>query len=208
MLSRIDDIIYPNRCEVIELSSQRFIYPIFKNGSSSLTEHAKQNNHRTLFNQQIYRCDQIHVILREPLERFLSGINTYVYNLLRDNPKLDPKTILYFVENYLFLNRHYAPQISWLVHLNKFTNPACKLILHGMDELKEFTPLAIKPVEQRILSEQELVQLTNNEHNSLYLNIDKYLVDLIGTELTFTEILDLIKSKDSVAYNKICTAPD
>jgi len=32
MLSRLDDVIYPNRCEVIEIEpSQRYIYPIFKN---------------------------------------------------------------------------------------------------------------------------------------------------------------------------------
>ena len=118
MLSRIDDIIYPNRCEVIEFSDpQRFVYPIFKNGSSSLTEYARQQGYKTLLNEQIKKIKIIDVILRNPQDRFISGLNTFLWMTKRDHPDLDTKTILHFAENYLFLNRHYAPQISWLINL-------------------------------------------------------------------------------------------
>ena len=98
--------------------------------------------------------------------------------------------------------------MSWLVHLNKFTNRDCVLSFHGMEDIVQFTELNIRPTEQRILSEHELTTLADSPHNSLYLNIDKYLIDLIGQELTFTEILERIKAKDPVAYKKICTALD
>ena len=94
MLSRIDEIIYPNRCEVVEFSDpQRFVYPIFKNGSSSLTEYARQQGYKTLLNEQIKRISIIDVVLRDPMDRFLSGFNSYVYNTKTENPNLDLNTV-------------------------------------------------------------------------------------------------------------------
>jgi hypothetical protein len=43
MLSQLDHIIYPDRCEVYEIvPSQRYFYPIFKNGSSSIMMTAQE----------------------------------------------------------------------------------------------------------------------------------------------------------------------
>ena len=53
MLSRLDEIIYPNRCEVIQLASQRFFYPIYKNGSSSVAEYARLQSFKTLIKKEI-----------------------------------------------------------------------------------------------------------------------------------------------------------
>ena len=39
MLSRIDEFIFPDRCDGNSITSQQFVYPIFKNGSSSLNGH-------------------------------------------------------------------------------------------------------------------------------------------------------------------------
>ena len=209
MLSRIDEIIYPTRCEVIELASQRYFYPIYKNGSSSIVIHSVENNCKTLINSQIHKCNTINLVVRDPEARFVSGVNTYVYNLLRDTPTLDRDTVMYFVENYLFLNRHYAPQISWLVNLSKYCSTDCKLNLQGMDSLYEYTTHNTTPLEEKILTNEEIERLKSNKHNQIYKQIDIYLVELIGKCLTFTEILEYIKSKDLVAYQKLkCIVPD
>lgn len=209
MLSRIDDILYPNRCEVIEFTDpQRFVYPIFKNGRSSLLEYSLINDSKTLVNQQIGKLNQIDVILRNPKERFISGVNTFVFNTKRDNPNLDVDTILYFAENYLFLNRHYSPQLGWLVNLSKYTS--AKLTLHNLDFITEITGFNLKPKgEQKILSRDAIERLGNNLHNEMYIRLDNLLLDLIGQTVTFTEILNYLKSKDPIAYSKIqCTALD
>lgn len=208
MLSRIDEIIYPNRCEVVEFSNpQRFVYPIFKNGSSSLKEYPIDPTPKKLLNNQIKKCNSIDVILRNPHDRFISGVNTFVFNLLKDNPKLDKFTIMYFVETYLFLNRHYAPQMSWLGNLNKYTSEDCKLNLFGLDRLSEYTTDKYLPPIDEVLTEDEINRLKTNTHNQVYIQIDLYLLDLLGESLTFKQILDYIKSKDSVAYSK-CIALD
>ena len=210
MLSRLDDIIYPNRCEVIEIEApQRGIYPIFKNGSSSLLEHARQQNYKILINEQIKRVPIIDVILRDPMSRFLSGVNTYVYNTKQANPQLDVDTVIYFAENYLFLNRHYAPQLSWIINLSKYTNTMAVLQLHDMSILDKFTPLSIKPNETNMLSSEVIDRLKNNIHNEMYQRLDHLLLELVGKEITINEILAHLKAQDPIAYSKLsCIALD
>lgn len=210
MLSRIDEIIFPNRCEVIEIeASQRYIYPIYKNGSSSLAEYAKQQGYKILLNEQIKRISVIDVILRDPMQRFLSGFNTYIYNTKQENPHLDVNTIIYFAEHYLFLNRHYAPQLSWIINLLKYTNKSAVLYLHDMSSLNKFTPLSIKPNETNMLSPDVVDRLKNNIHNEMYQRLDYLLLDLVGKEITIKEILDQLKTRDPMAYLKLsCIALD
>lgn len=206
MLSRLDDIIYPNRCEVIEIeASHRYIYPIFKNGSSSITEYAAKQKYKILLNEQIKRIDTIDVVLREPTARYVSGIRTFVHNIKRDNPQLDLATILYFAENYLFLNRHYAPQLSWLVQLSRYTTTDTKLKFVGMESLSDYTPLSVSPPETIAID----YKISSNVHNEMYIRLDNLLMNLIGQVLTFKEILDYIKQQDPVAYQKLkCIALD
>jgi hypothetical protein len=210
MLSRIDDFIFPNRCEVIEIiPSQRYIYPIFKNGSSSLYKYAMLQQCKILINQQINKVDTIDVIIRNPVERFVSGINTFVYNTKISNPTLDIDTIIYFAETYLFLNRHYCPQLSWLINLSKYTKKEAKLCINGMEMVSKYTVLHIKPPEENLLTTTVIERLTNNVHNEMYIRLDNLLLDLIGKELTFTEILEYIKTHDVFAYTKLkCIALD
>ena len=208
MLSRLDDIIYPNRCEVIEIEAcQRYIYPIFKNGSSSLIEHARQQNYKILINEQIKRAPIIDVILRDPLLRYISGVQKFVHDVKKENPTLDVDTILYFAENYLFLNRHYAPQLSWLINLSRYADT--KLRLHNMDALSTFTPLVWIPPKDIQFDQTVSDRLSNNIHNKMYLRLDNLLLQLIGQELTFKEILAYLKQQDPQAYQKLqCIALD
>jgi len=204
MLSRIDDMIFPNRCEVIEIeASQRYIYPIFKNGSSSIIEYTQAQKRKVLFNDQIKKISDIDIILRDPLERFISGINTYVFNTKRDNPQLDVDTIIYFAETYLFLNRHYAPQFSWLVNLTRYAGKNTNLHLYGMESLKEYTPLSIKSNKTMLLSPDVIDRLKSNIHNEMYLRIDNLLLSLVGQALTFDEILNYLKEKDPKACDHV-----
>ena len=208
MFNRIDEIVFPNRCEVIKFDN-KYIYPIFKNGSSSLIIHARQQGYKTIVNTQIKKAEIVEVILRDPLSRFLSGFNTFVYTTKRDNPHLDTDTIIYFAENYLFLNRHYAPQLSWLLNLLRYTNENVILGLHGMEYISTLTNLNLKPGgEEQLLHPLDIIRLKNNIHNEMYLRLDNILFNLIGQNLTFKEILEHLK-QDPIAYSKIkCIAPD
>ena len=120
---------------------------------------------------------------------------------------MDVDTILYFAENYLFLNRHYAPQLSWLINLSRYAD--AKLRLHSMEALSTFTPLTWTPPKDIQFDQTVLDKLSNNVHNEMYLRLDNLLLQLIGQELTFKEILAYLKQQDPQAYQKLqCIALD
>ena len=124
MLSHLDRILFPDRCEVREIiSSQRYVYVIFKNGHSSITGSRLTDPQRIYINEQIKKLNSIEVIIRNPKDRLLSGINTFIQHTLRDNPGLDKNTVEWFALNYLSLDRHYASHFVWLLHLARYLNP-------------------------------------------------------------------------------------
>ena len=204
MLSHLDRIIFPDRCEVIEvIPAQRYVFPIFKNGSSSLYKEAENKGWRIRFNEQIRRIHSIDVILRNPKDRLISGINSYIKITVRENPELDIKTIQWFALNYLYLNSHYCPQFLWLINLSRFTTPETKLNFLSMSELKTMTQIDQNnggfgaPTDELI----ELVELT--AHNEMYQRVDLVLFNAIDHTMTLNQLWNTIKASDPVAYDYV-----
>ena len=204
MLSQLDCIIFPDRCEVLEIiPSQRYVYPIFKNCSSSLRAAAKQNKWRTCLNEQINKIDSIDVILREPQDRFISGINTFIQQVLRDNPGLDQKTVQWFAQNYLHLNRHYCPQFLWLVNLARFLNTDTKLNFISMDDVHTITTVHRKHPGITKASARFITEINEIKNNEMYHRIDTVLFRCIGNSMSFGQLLQHIKNVDTAAYEYV-----
>ena len=72
--------------QVIQIKEDLFVYPIFKNGSSSLKQYAKRNKCKMLFNEQVRRCETITTYIREPKERFIAGVHSYIAFERRKDP--------------------------------------------------------------------------------------------------------------------------
>lgn len=199
MLSQLDNIIYPDRCEVYEIvPSQRYFYPIFKNGSSSVMMTAREKGWRLLLNEQIKRAKNIDTILRDPEERIRSGINTYVQQVKNAHPNLDHDTVLWFAINYPFLNRHYSPQISWLINLYRYTSPDTLITFNSMASLRDFATFDMKP--PGIID--EVVEITNLNNFEMYIRLDTALMNTcLGKSLTFNQIIQYIKLEDPKAYD-------
>jgi len=90
MLTRLDDILYPNKVEVIDFSSiGKFFYPVFKCGNSTLRYAAEDQKFRTLVNEQIRKLDLIDVFVRDPRERYRSAVQTYMYYMEKENVDFD-----------------------------------------------------------------------------------------------------------------------
>ena len=78
-----------------------------------------------------------------------------------------------------------------------------------MESLRLYTPLNITPNEEQTLPVAVVERLLSNEHNVMYNRLDTLLLNLIGEEMTFSEILDYLKISDSLAYQKLsCIALD
>jgi len=203
MLSHLDRILFPDRCEVIEIvPSQRYVYPIFKNGSSSIHRAAKQNGWRVRFNEQLTHINSIDVIVRDPKTRLASGINSYIQIILRDNPTLDPATVEWFALNYLYLNSHYAPQFMWLANLARFVKLDTQLNFLDMKNLTEITNVKRDPGFGS--ASADLIDKTNSiKQAEMYQRIDNQLFARVNSSITVGQLWQCIKDTDSVAYDYV-----
>jgi hypothetical protein len=204
MFSEVDKSIFPDSCEILEIvPSQLFVYPIFKNGSSSLFRSAAANGWKTLNQDNIHNVQApITVFLRDPRERFISGVNTFLQICHRDHKDLDSKTILFFVEKYLFLNRHYAPQFFWLINLARYSQAPLKF-QHAAD-IKNLTTLYHRTdIVPPTLEFLKGIQNFPWEKLELYFLLDQLLIDRIGQEIKFVELIDDIKKTHSDLYQLI-----
>jgi hypothetical protein len=190
MLSQIDNIIFPDRCDVLEIvPSQRYVYPIYKNGSSSLYN----SGFRLMDHDELPNISVVDIYVRNPYDRFVTGVNTF----LQHNKNLDSTTLLHFINHYLFLNRHFCPQFHWLVNLQRFTR--AKIRINSIDALSDITALKVNQSQDPLLDE-----ILNTEKLHFYLSIDKALTeDLLGKTVTFKLILQTIQHRYPDVYKEV-----
>ena len=204
MLSHLDRIIFPDRCEVLEVvPSQRYVYVIFKNGYSSFNSFKIINPCRIIVNQQIQKLTNIDVIVRDPQDRLISGINTFIQHTVRDNPDLDLATVEWFALNYVSLNRHYASQFVWLLNLARYLNPNAKLNFLPMAAIGELTGRDSKPEGVRPANTALTEKISSIKNNEMYQRIDAVIFDCIGQSLTWQQLLQQIKTSDFDAYEYV-----
>jgi hypothetical protein len=205
MFSEVDSIVFPDSCEVIQVASQQFVYPIFKCGRSSLTWKMESRGWTFVPEKDIDKINTpIRIFLREPRERFLSGINTYLQHLAAEGNDLDQHTVLYFVNRYLFLNRHYAPQFFWLLNLARFTRPDTLVTFSPMTEISQLTHFnsraGVEPLTDELKQKINSFNWTTVE---LYYALDQILIDHIGKTITIHELLTHVQDKHSDLYNLV-----
>jgi len=186
MLSQIDTILFPDECEILEVAKNRYVYPIHKNGSTSL----HNSGFRKLAQSEIGKLDIIEVFVRDPIERYVSGVSKFI-----NDSDFDYYTVLHFVENYLFLNNHYAPQFYWLLNLQRFTQ--AKMLLRPVSELCTVTKLHDNQSEtNKLVSPTDKVEF--------YMKLDQVLVgELLGRTVTFKQIVQTIKHRYPEVYKEV-----
>jgi hypothetical protein len=205
MFSEIDSIIFPDSCEVIQVTSQQFVYPIFKCGRSSLTISMESKGWTFIPKQDISKITTpIKIFLRDPQERFLSGVNTYLQHLSRDGNDLDQHTVLYFVNRYLFLNRHYAPQFFWLLNLAQFSRPDTLVTFSPIEEIKQLTDQHSRAKIDPITNElKEKIESFSWSKLELYLYLDQILIDHIGKTITIHDLIKHVQTNYNQLYELV-----
>lgn len=163
--------IFTSDCEVIRISKSNFVYPIFKNGRSSLKEYARQNNLLCLKNNEISDTEEIKIFLRDPLERFVSGVHTAI-ELENRKTKVNVLEFMSDVEKFKIYDRHFMPQTFWLYHLFKYFKG--KVNLQPVKNLFNLIPNRDKPGIPTLQLERKEKILTL-EHKP-YTDIDYKLV--------------------------------
>jgi hypothetical protein len=144
-------------CTVVDIGPHT-VYPIFRVGSTTLSSVCE----RKYVNKQIAECKHIDVMIRNPGDRFVSGINEYS----RLN-NLDVKETWNLVEQGKLVDRHFAPQYMWLLHLYKFYKGTVTIL--PFDHIKQITS-----VHERKDDINEPVPLLKSFLNADYAIIEHY----------------------------------
>jgi len=188
MFDILDTQLFPDECIVLD-TGYELVYPIFKNGSSSLSK-----TYRPVRSDVITNAKCITVYVREPLDRFYSGVNTY----LKNNPILDSNTVIELINRHLFLDRHFCPQFYWLVNLRRFTSAEYKIL--DMSQLSNTTTLHVNKSEAHTTSDY----FESNDKIHFYLSMDKILYwDLMGETVSFNDIVYTLKIKWPDVYKEV-----
>ena len=205
MFSEVDSIIFPNSCEVIQVASQQFVYPIFKCGRSSLTWEMASKGWTFVAEKDIDKIDTpIRIFVRDPRERFLSGVNTYLQHLAAEGNDLDQHTVLYFVNRYLFLNRHYAPQFFWLLNLARFARPDTLVTFSPMTEISQLTHFNSRAGVEPLTNElKQKINSFNWTAVELYYALDQILIDHIDKTITIHGLLTHVQDKHPNLYDLV-----
>lgn len=198
MITPLDQVLYSDNCEVLEIVPHNlFVYQIFKNASSSLTKEAS----RVFINEEIQQIKNITIPIRLPIERFVSGAQTVCSQLKKKKPELDDNTIMFFLENYLFWDRHVLPQFHWLLNLQRFADPNTVYSIRTIESFYDKLSVNLKPNKSDIDVDISIIE------NNLYLQLDTVLYNLAGQDLTFNEILSVIKNDVDSKFDDLIQLP-
>jgi len=195
MFTRLDDILYPNKVVVMDFADKKkFIYPIFKNGSSSIKQEVEQKKYKILINGQITQLTDIDVFLREPYARYKSGAQTWIHN----NKESVPIGVMQELINQGYiLDRHYLPQINWIIHLMRYMSPTARLHMHRIQMLVHYAPNTQKP-------EKEDVDIEIHPYVDMALRLDKVLLeDMTGSIWTRDHLVRELMERDPMAYSTV-----
>ena len=205
MLTQFDNELYPDDCEVVEIPlHNQFVYLIQKNGSSSLRKDITTQRLKVFKNQEIYQLSSVDVYIRNPMQRYLSGVNTYVQHLQRDYPQLDQETCVWFATRYNFLNRHYLPQFLWLINLGRFLSPTCKINLRKFSDISKITKHNSRAgITPATIEFNKKIKSLINTDLQLWLFIDQMLIDMCNSTYTFDEIMQTLKSHPNESYQTL-----
>ena len=192
MLSYLDPIIFPDQCIVYEIDIDRYVYPIFKNGSSSLAA----KGYRQLSHDEIRKLSTIEVYLRDPYERYVSGVQTYLSNL---GPGYDRATVLKMIGEFLFLNRHFALQFHWLTNLARFTDAWIRF--RPMEELQTATEHTFNVISR---DPALLDYFKDNSKLHFYLQLDKILFEwYMDKTAPFSQVVNRVRGHHYELYKEV-----
>lgn len=190
MFGTIVNEIFPNECRVLEIiPDTHYVYPILKNGSTSIY----MNNYRELSRDEIKNLKTVDIFVRDPYQRFISGVHTFLKNLNKD---FDKNTSLYFIKNYLYFNRHFCPQFYWLMNLRRFSDT--KFNLRPLSDIGSITNYNLN---QSQFDPTIVDYVLNDAKIKFYSGIDEILtVNHINQTVSFNDLMVTLRTNYNELY--------
>ena len=145
------------------------VYPIFRNGYTTL-----MNVYDTQYiNEDISKCGHIDVLIRDPEERFESGVNEYCFQ-----NKVEFDEAFKLIQQGKLYDRHFTPQYIWLFHLSKFYKG--EVTLRPFNYIKEITDVHRNSVHYEKKDVPAIAEFVDvDKHLMQHLNESTALIDIV-----------------------------
>lgn len=183
MFTQLDYELFPNTPEVYKLPSGELVAKILKNASSSIDK----EGYRLATLKEIQQAQTITVYWREPIARFKSGVSTFVHQT---------GISMHTAVNYLFLNRHYAPQFYTLINLHRYMSKETSFVFKNIDKIREVTVFHERPYNTMDVPVSDKVQF--------YMTCDKMIWDhYIDQQAHFDELITVLKTNYRHYYAEV-----
>ena len=176
-------------CTVIKLQEQ-YIYPIFKNGSTKmfLRKRGKYigkiyDNTDVLLNDEIGQVKELLVILRDPEDRFITGVNK-----VAELENVTVEDVMHRIKHCELIDRHFMPQFIWLLHLSKYFKGTVRI--RPMSELDKI--FADKGVDEWPQQDKKQVTPLDNYTHIDKLMIEKYMDKDVELKTIIEDLIDVL----------------
>ena len=158
-------------CTVVEVGTHT-VYPIFRVGYTTLTSVCDKK----YVNEEIANCNHIDVMIRDPRERFVSGVNEYCRQHDRD-----VRESQHLIQQGKLVDRHFAPQYMWLLHLSKFYKK--DITIRPFEYIRQITTVHANKSPKK-------TKITICEK---FVKVDRYLTKLYNQTVSLSEIVKRYK---------------
>lgn len=203
MFIDLDRELFPDICEVAHLlDHDQWVYLIFKNGSCSIRYDDQLHCH-ILSGEDLLDLDFVDIYVRDPKERFISGINSVVQYITREHANLDMDTVTWMAARYLFLNRHYLPQILWIFNLARFIKPTCQIRLRDFGDYGRVVRLDYKPPVDPVTPHMRQQIMIHAQAAEIWWWADEILRGLIGNQMTWQQLKQYYQSKHQNVWQSL-----
>lgn len=187
MIQYNNHLVYPPICTVLQLNNGTYVYPIFKNASSSFRDICISK----IYNNQISNIETIDIYWRDAQLRFNSAVNTVINE---DFKFLDTNTIIHLIESGQLVNRHFMPQYMWLCHLYKYHTGTVRILdIHNLDIASHKNQSNFTGTYKGL---KHWIELDNIIHNNF-----------MNKTSSLSDINDHIKQENRILYKK-CIAQE
>ena len=159
-------------CVVVDVGGVT-VYPIFRNGSTSLFRACEKR----YINDEIKQCENIEVLIRNPDVRFISGINMY-----SEQNDMSVEQTWSQVQQGNLVDRHFCPQYIWLMNLYRYYRGS--VTLREFKHIKQLTSIHRK----KSTKEKTQVPLLKD-----FVDVDHKLMELIGRPVELKSIIESYK---------------
>ena len=190
MFTIIDRMLFPDFVKVVK-ANDKFVYPIFKNGSTTML---KDNSFTLLTPSEVQDLEIVDVYIREPYERFVSGVMTYC-----NEYDLNCEQAAKIINRVYFIDNHFCPQLFWVLNLKRFTN--AKIRINNISDLPESKNISLRNKNNDYSNVSALFD--KNSDLKFYLELDCVLYEnCMNKTVSIEEILHILQTNYTDLYNQ------